>query len=166
MLSTWPMNRVEHTLPPVYDSNCRVLILGSMPSEKSRNLAKYYGHPQNRFWPVLSIVYGEEIGDWKKFALSHHIALWDVIESCDIEASSDSSIKNVRTNDIKKLISGTKITHIYTTGRKAYELYKKHIEPSIGIKATYLSSPSPANATKKIRDLALEYKKIKEVTDE
>lgn len=159
------MNRVKHTLNPVYDSESRVLILGSMPSETSRKMNKYYAHPQNRFWPVLSTLYGEEIGDWKDFVKKHKIALWDVIESCDIEASQDSSIKNARVNDIPKLLAKTKITHIFTLGKSAHVLYKKYIEPVTSIEAVYLPSTSPANAVKKLSDLVEDYKIIKEVTD-
>ena len=119
--------RVLHTLEPIYDENSRVLILGSFPSIKSREKMMYYSHPQNRFWKVMSILFNEEIVDKIDFLLRHNIALWDVIESCEIEGSSDSSIKNIKVNDIKMIVDKTKVVNIFVLGRKAMMLYNKYI---------------------------------------
>ncbi len=139
------MSRVNHSFPPFYDKDSEILILGSFPSVKSREEGFYYMHPQNRFWRILEKVYNTKIVDKKDFLKSNHIALWDVIASCEINNSSDTSIKNIKVNNIKKIIKESNIKEIYTTGKKAYELYNKYIYPKTKIKATYLYSPSPAN---------------------
>lgn len=150
-----------HNLEPIYDKDSKVLILGSFPSVKSREVASYYAHPQNRFWKILESLYNEEIIDKKAFLLKHHIALWDVIASCDIKGSSDTSIKNVKVNDINKIIKTSKIEKIFTTGKKAYNLYNKYLLEETKIEAIYLPSPSPANASMSLEELVNEYKKIK-----
>lgn len=159
------MNRVEHTLKPLYNKKSRTLILGSMPSITSRAKMKYYGHPTNRFWPLLEYIYDTKIIDWQAFILEHHLAMWDVIESCDINASSDSTIKNVRVNDINKLLKETEIENIFVLGKTAYNLYNKYILPITKKEAICLSSPSSANASKKFSDLVEEYRIIKKITD-
>ena len=160
---------VIHTLDPVYDSESIVLILGSIPSIKSRENGFYYAHPNNRFWSTLSKVFNEEIKNTKEdkinFLLKHHIALFDSIKECDIKSSSDSSIKNVIPNDITNILNNSKIKYIFTTGRKSYNIYQKYIYPNTNIKAIYLPSPSPANTPKDIENILYkEYSKIKEVT--
>lgn len=152
--------RVSHTLEPIYDKNSKVLILGSFPSVVSRDKMMYYSHPQNRFWKVLSLIFEEEIEDKKNFVLKHRIALWDVIESCEIHGSSDSSIRNVKPNNIKKILDNSNIKHIFVVGKKAYQLYSKYILNDISIEATCLSSTSPANAVKKLDDLVEEFRII------
>lgn len=152
--------REKHTLEPIYDENSKVLLLGSFPSIKSREKMMYYSHPQNRFWKVLTILFNEEIVDKKEFVLKHNIALWDVIESCEIEGSSDSSIKNIKVNDIKNIVDNTKVVNIFVLGKKAMELYNKYILPDLGIEATLLSSTSPANATKSLENLVDEFSVI------
>ncbi len=144
---------VEHTFGPVYDRQSRILILGSMPSVKSREQQFYYGHPQNRFWKVLSAVLGEaepdSIDDKKAFLLRNHVALWDVIESCDIIGSSDSSIRNVKGNDMQRILDTAQISAIYLNGGKAYELFIKYCRPMIKgreLLLVKLPSTSPANA--------------------
>ena len=153
--------KATHNLKPIYDNSSKVLILGSFPSVKSREVCSYYAHPKNRFWKILSILYEEEIDDKEKFLLKHHIALWDVIASCEIVGSSDASIKNVKVNDIKKIIKASKIEKVFTTGKKAYDLYNKYLRKELGMEAIYLPSPSPANAAMSLDKLVLEYKKIK-----
>ena len=124
---------IVHPITPLYNENSEVLILGSFPSVKSRESGFFYGHPQNRFWKVIASVCGQEIPkniqEKKELLLSHNIAVWDVIQSCDITGSSDSSIKNVVANDISKIVSESKIEKIYTNGKKAYQLYEKYILP-------------------------------------
>lgn len=154
--------RVFHTLEPVFNKKSKVLILGSIPSIKSRELNKYYGHKNNRFWQVMEHLFEDDTQDWKGFLLKYGIALWDVIESCDIEGSSDSSIKNVVVNDIKSLLDKTEINKIFLLGKSAYELYYKYVFDSIKIEGIYLPSPSSANATFSLNDLTREYKIIKD----
>ena len=143
-------SHISHTFLPVYDENSELLLLGSFPSVKSREQGFYYGHPQNRFWKVMAAVYGCEvpqtIEEKKSMLLEHHIAIWDVIDSCDIIGSSDSSIKNVVPADIAGLLPKTKITCIFANGKTAGNLYKKFSEESTGIPAVVLPSTSPANA--------------------
>lgn len=158
------MNRVEHTLEPLYNKESRTLILGSMPSVASRARLKYYGHPSNRFWMILERVYETQITDWKSFILDNHLALWDVIASCDINSSSDASIKNVKVNDIKKLLDNAKIENIFVLGKTAYKLYNKYIFPTIKRSAIVLPSPSSANARMRLEDLVEEYKIIRTLT--
>lgn len=141
---------LQHRIEPVYDKNSKILILGSFPSVKSREECFFYGHPQNRFWKVLSAVLGEElpltIQDKKAMLLENNIALWDVIKSCDIEGSADSSVKNVVANDLRVILEASDIKQIYLNGKKAEELYKKYIFPQIKQTAICLPSTSPANA--------------------
>ncbi len=156
----------QHTLAPCYDQNSEILILGSFPSVKSRESGFYYGHPQNRFWRVLAAVLQDSIpssNDEKKdFLLRHKIALWDVIERCDIAGSSDSSIKNAVYNDIAALIEATNIKHVITSGKLAHSLYTRHIWPCTGIPAVNLPSTSPANAQFSLDKLIQHWKVIKQ----
>lgn len=158
------MDHVVHEIEPVFDSNSEVMILGSFPSVKSREAQFYYGHPRNKFWKVLSGVFNDEEPITKEekidFLLRHRIALWDVIESCDIKGSSDSSITNVKVNDLKKIIEGSNIKRIFVNGDKAYRLYNKYQKDTTGIEAVKLSSTSPANAKMDIQSLILEWSQI------
>lgn len=157
-------NKVYHTFDAFYNSDSEILILGSMPSVKSRELGFYYMHPQNRFWKVLSIVFDEFIGntidDKKHFLSKHKIALWDVIDSCEIVGSSDSSIKNVKANDIKTVLDKSNIKYIYCTGKKSYELYNKYCLKNTSISAVCLFSPSPANCAIPLDEIVENYKVI------
>lgn len=162
--------QVNHTLNPVYDNHSKVLILGSIPSVKSRKVGFYYSHPQNRFWKTLSRVYEEEIGttiqEKVDFLIRHHIALFDVLKSCDISSSSDNSIKNPIPNDLNSILKVADIKAIFTTGKKAYQLYQKYCYPDTKIKAIYLPSTSPANCPHGIDEiLKVTYSKIREFTD-
>ena len=161
MVST---EHLTHPIEPLFDSESRILILGSFPSVKSREVSFYYANPTNRFWPVLAAVYGEEIEDRAAFCHRHHIALWDVIASCDIHASDDSSIRNVTCNNIPPLIEKTKVQRIFTTGRKAWNLFAKYIQTEIP--AESLPSTSSANAALKFDDLCRMYAVIRRYTDE
>ena len=152
---------IVHPLKPIYDKNSKVLILGSFPSVVSRNVGFYYGNKTNRFWKILEILFDEEIIDKKEFCLNHHIALWDVIYSCKIHGSSDSSISDVQVNDINSLISKTNIEVIFTTGSKANSIYTKYIN-DVSIKQIALPSTSSANARIKLEDLVNSYSVIKE----
>lgn len=159
--------KVYHELEPYYNTNSKVLILGSMPSVKSRELKFYYMHPQNRFWKTLAKVYDEDlpssIDDKKDFLKRHKIALWDVIASCNITGSSDSSISNIKVNNINKLLKETNVEKIFTLGRKAYNLYNKYLLPKTKKEALYLPSTSPLYCPKGIDEkLYNEYLKIKD----
>lgn len=141
---------VEHMIDPVYDKNSKILILGSFPSVKSRQQSFFYGHPQNRFWKVIAGVMGcrvpESIDEKKEMLLSHYVAVWDVIESCDIIGSSDSSIKDVKVNEFNRILDSADISKIYANGGKAYELYMKYAIEKTGRDIIKLPSTSPANA--------------------
>lgn len=158
------LQTVVHTIPPLYDSHSRVLLLGSIPSPKSREIGFFYGHPQNRFWRVLAAVLGEEvpqtIEDKRTMCLKHHVALWDTIARCEIAGASDTSIRNAVPNDIGKLVRESEITRIFATGGKSAELYRKLIEPTLHIPITQLPSTSPANAAWSLERLIEAYRVI------
>lgn len=141
---------VLHPFGPLYDENSRVLILGSFPSVKSREQQFFYGHPKNRFWPLLAALTGEKIPrnieEKKQLALKNGIALWDVIASCEIVGSSDSSIRNAKPNDITPILEKTAVRKIFTNGKTADSLYMRYIFPVTGIPSVCLPSTSPANA--------------------
>ena len=152
------MNTVIHPIPPVFDRNSKILILGSFPSVKSREGHFFYHHPQNRFWKtlagVLDVPVPDTIDEKKAFLLSHRIALWDVIASCSIEGSSDSSIRDVVPNDLSPLIKGSKIQKVFCNGKLSYNCYHKYAQPLTGIPAVLLPSTSPANAAWSLDRLA------------
>ena len=141
---------ITHSFKPVYDENSRILILGTLPSVKSRENNFYYGHKQNRFWKLLAYLLDESVPetiDEKKYMLlKNHIGIWDVIQSCDIKGSSDSSIRNVKPTDIRKILETADIKQVYANGNKAGALYKKYHLPLTGMEAITLPSTSPANA--------------------
>ena len=157
---------VMHPIAPIYDKHSTILILGSFPSVKSREEGFFYGHKQNRFWKVVSRVFEEEepktIEEKKALLLRNHIAVWDVIAGCDIEGSSDSTIKNVRPNDLSTILDNAQIKAIYVNGKTAEKYYKKYIEKSINRKAVCLPSTSPANAAWSIEKLLDTWRGIKE----
>ena len=139
-----------HPFPPVYDAESEILILGSFPSVKSREIMFYYGHPQNRFWRVLAAVYNADVplntDEKTRFLLKHHIALWDVLASCEITGSADSSIKNAVPNDLSVILSRADIRRIYTNGKTSEKYYKRFSEEITGRGSVCLPSTSPANA--------------------
>lgn len=160
------MERIIHPFPPVYDENSRILILGSFPSVKSREGEFYYHHPQNRFWKVISGVFNQTppvtIEEKKQLLLCNRIAVWDVIQSCEITGSSDSSIRNVVVNDISFLLKEAGISRIYTNGGTAYQLYRRHLLPITGRESIKLPSTSPANATCSLEALIRQWSCIRE----
>ena len=147
----------KHEFEPLFDSDSQILILGSFPSVKSREEGFYYGHPRNRFWRVLAELLQEEIPqsveEKKEFLKKHHIALWDVIDSCDIMGSSDSSITNVIPTDIPNILARTKIKAIFANGNTAAKWYQKLTEPRTKISPIILPSTSPANAAYSVERL-------------
>lgn len=154
-----------HPIDPVFDKDSRVLILGSFPSVRSREEGFFYGHPQNRFWKVTARVFGEEVPktveEKKAFLLRNHIALWDVIGSCDIEGSSDASIRNATVNDISHILKTARIKAVFLNGRKAYSLYQKYMYPDVKREGICLPSTSPANAMWSVDKLTAEWKQIR-----
>ena len=153
---------VVHPLKPIYNENSKILILGTMPSVISREKNFYYANPHNRFWLLLETIFDVKLNTNEEkinFLLKNNIALWDTIKSCDIEASYDASIKNIKVNDINSLIKKTKIKYIFCTGKKSYDIFNKYIKVNVAV--IYLPSPSSANATYSFAKLISYYQKIK-----
>ena len=163
---------ITHPINPIYDEKSRILILGSFPSVKSREAGFFYGHPQNRFWRVISAVCGEStpitVEEKKEFLLRNKIAVWDVIKSCDVTGSSDSSIKNVVPNDLTLVLNNSTVERIFVNGKKAEQLYNRYIKDVIGREAVCLPSTSPANAAWSIERLteawSKELKAVEKIT--
>ena len=153
---------VTHNFEPIFNKNTNVLILGTMPSPKSREVGFYYSHPQNKFWRILADLFEECVPQTnqqkKQFLLSHKIGLWDVLKSCSIDGADDSSIKNTEPNDLRYILDKADIRAIFTTGKKAQSLYKKYFANKINIPCFALPSSSPANCRfYKFCDLVKEY---------
>lgn len=148
---------IVHPIPPLFNENSKTLILGSFPSVKSREAEFFYGHPQNRFWAVVADIFGEEkpqtVEEKKKLILSNNLALWDVIHSCEIVGSADSTISNVTANDLSIILSNSKVDKIFVNGKTAEKYYNKYTYPKTGIRAVCLPSTSPANAAWSIERL-------------
>jgi hypoxanthine-DNA glycosylase len=163
------MTLVLHPFPPVYDAASRALILGTMPSPVSRAEAFYYAHPRNRFWPVIAAVFDEppplSKEDRIRFAHRWHIAIWDVLASCVIDGAADHTIKSPEPNDLAPLLRAAKITHVFTTGAKAFALYTRYCLPRTGLAATPLPSTSPAHQRISFDDLVAAYRVIKTATE-
>ncbi len=153
-----------HPIPPLFDENSKILILGSFPSVKSREDMFFYAHRQNRFWKVIAGVLGAEVPETveqkRKLLLENNIALWDVIASCDITGSSDSSIKNVVPNDLSLILDNADIKQIFVNGKTAEKYYNKYIKNSIKRNAFTLASTSPANAAWSVDRLIEEWRVI------
>ena len=151
---------IVHPIPPFYNSDSEILILGSFPSVKSRETGFFYGHPQNRFWKVLAALFDEDvpqtIAEKKTFLQRSRIALWDVIGSCEIEGSSDASIRNVVPNDLRIVLDHAPIRTICVNGKTAYRYYEKYMRPKTGREAVCLPSTSPANAAWSLEKLQAE----------
>ena len=158
---------ITHPIEPVYDKASRILILGSFPSVKSREAGFFYGHPRNRFWKVVSSIFEEDIPqtteEKKAFLLRNHIALWDVIASCEIEGSSDASIKSVTPNDINIILAQSDIHAIYVNGKTAFQYYTKYTRRMTGRPAVCLPSTSPANAAWNLELLTEAWQCIRDV---
>ena len=155
--------RVTQEFAPVCDANSKVLILGTAPSRKSREAGFYYGHPQNRFWKLLAALLEEEVPqtteEKKAFLLRNGIALHDVIHSCDIIGSSDSSIRNVEPAELERILAVTGKIPVICNGSTSYKLYQKYQEKKLGIKAIQMPSTSPANAAWSLERLKEEWRK-------
>lgn len=159
-----PRIRVTHEFSALYDKESRVLMLGSIPSPKSREVGFYYGHPQNRFWKVMAEVLGEDVPETipqkKAMLKKHHVALWDVLESCTIIGASDTSIEDAIPNKISALVKKSKVTRIFCTGATAHKLYQKYCAGEVGIDAIKLPSTSPANCAVSLDKLVKAYRAI------
>ena len=157
---------IQHPIPPVYDRHSTILILGSFPSVKSRDVGFFYGHPQNRFWKVVAAVFGQSVpqtvDEKRAFLLRTGVALWDVIQSCDIVGSSDSSIRNVVPNDLTPILEQARIRQIFVNGKKAMSLYQRYLADQTGRAAICLPSTSPANASWNLERLIQAWQVIRE----
>ena len=146
-----PTSCIEHPIPPTWDRDSEILILGSFPSVKSREIGYFCGHPQNRYWRVLAVVFEDVCPatneEKRAYLLRHHVAAWDVIASCEIAGSSDSSIRNVTANDLSIILEGADIRQIYCNGQTSYRLYNRYLLPVTNRPAVCLPSTSPANAS-------------------
>lgn len=164
-----PYEHIEHPFAPLFDEECRILILGSLPSVKSREQMFFYGHKQNRFWPLLARIFHEPvpqtIEEKKSLALRHHIAMWDTIYSCDIIGSSDSSIKNVVPTDLSRILEHSKVTKVFCNGKTSGKYYQKFQEKKLGIPAVTLPSTSPANAAWNLEKLESEWKILRDYVE-
>lgn len=156
---------IIHPIPPLFNEESETLILGSFPSVKSREAAFFYGHPQNRFWTVVAEIYGynkpQTVEEKTKLILENKLAMWDVIESCEIEGSADSTISNVTANDLSIILENSKVDRIFVNGKTAEKYYKKYTYPKTEIKAICLPSTSPANAAWNIERLVEAWQIIK-----
>ena len=160
---------IIHPLEPFYRNDSKILILGSFPSVKTREYGFFYGHPQNRFWRVMEVLFKEElsgdIDERKDFLASQKIALYDSIYQCDIIGSSDASIKNVVASDLSKIIESADIREVFLNGNTSYKYYKKYHEKNLELEGVKLPSTSPANARYRLDDLVNEWKEILKYLD-
>ena len=160
---------VVHPFDPIYDARCRILILGTMPSRQSRSRGFYYAHPQNRFWQVLAKVFQVDppVGPDEKtrLLLDHHIALWDVLHSCAIDGSADSSIRQPQANDLSLILDRCPIAWILANGQTAGRLYERHIRPLTGRPCRALPSTSPANARCSLADLCVSWQVLASLSE-
>ena len=166
-MNLWGEKMIVHPFPPLYNKDSGILILGSFPSVKSREQMFFYGHPQNRFWKVISAVFEgdvpETIEEKKQLLLKNGIALWDVIASCEITGSSDSSIRNVVVNDISKILEEGDIKQIFVNGKTAEKYFNKYTKAQIKRDAVCLPSTSPANAAWSVEKLVKEWNVVKRI---
>ena len=155
---------IHHPFAPVFDSTSRVLVLGTFPSVQSRANAFYYGHPQNRFWPMLAALFGtvvpSSVEEKTALLLTHHVALWDVLASCDIAGSADGSIRNPVPNDLSELLGQAPIRAVFANGQTAAALYRRWSQPQTGLPMIALPSTSPANARCTLETLIAAWKPL------
>jgi len=160
---------ITHTFAPIYDENSKILILGTMPSPKSRQVGFYYSHPQNRFWKTIANVLNASFPTTTEekitFLRTNQIAIWDVLSSCKISGADDSSIKDAVVNDFTPIFETADIQAVFTTGKKATALFKKHCEDKYGFKSIYLPSTSPANCKISQQELAYAYKIVSDTLE-
>lgn len=162
--------RIVHRIQPVFDERSRVLVLGTMPSPKSREAGFYYGHPQNRFWKVLGALFDEPEPRTNEertaLLLAHRIALWDVLASCTIVGASDASIADPVPNDLTRIAAVAPLRAVFTTGSKAASLYERHCAAMLpNVPHTALPSTSPANARMRLADLVEAYRPLRDAVE-
>ena len=159
---------IQHPIPPFFDKDSTILILGSFPSVKSREQMFFYGHPQNRFWKVAAAVFEQDvpqnIAEKKEFMKRNKIAMWDVIGACEIEGSADSTIKDVVPNDLSRILNTADIREIYVNGKTAEKYYNRYTKEVTGRPAVCLPSTSPANAAWTLEKLTDAWKVIREIS--
>ena len=158
---------LKHPFPPLYDESSRILILGSFPSVKSREMMFFYGHPQNRFWRVLARVFESDtvpmtVEERSTFLLKHRVAVWDVFASCEIQGSADSTIRRAEVNDLTPIFETAAIDAIYVNGKTAKQYYDRYLRDRIGRDAICLPSTSPANAAWSLERLSKAWSIIKQ----
>ena len=157
---------IHHPIPPFYDKNSKILILGSFPSVKSREQMFFYGHPQNRFWKVAAAVFEQDvpqnIEEKKDFLKCNNIAMWDVIGACEIEGSADSTIRDVVPNDLSLILDTADIRAIFVNGKTTEKYYNKYTKDMTGRPTVCLPSTSPANAAWTLEKLTDAWKVIRE----
>ena len=155
---------ILHPLKPLYNKDSKILILGSFPSVKTREYGFFYGHPQNRFWPIMEGLFNQtlstNIDERRYFLLNHHIAVYDSIYQCDIIGSSDASIQNVIPTDLAIIFKNANIQQVFCNGATSYKYYQKYHAKKSGIKGIKLPSTSPANARYRLEDLLEEWRQI------
>lgn len=155
---------VTHNIEPFFEPNSRVLLLGSMPSVASRAAGFFYAHPQNRMWRVLAEIYSEAVpsteAEKRELLSSHNLAMWDVLQSCEIEGSMDSSIKSAVPNDISRILNTGDIRAIFTTGGAAEKYYRRLVYPTTLLPSRPLPSTSAANARMSLEALVEHYREI------
>ena len=160
------LERITHPIPPFYNENSKILILGSFPSVKSREQMFFYGHPQNRFWRVLAGIFNKDVPetteDKKRLLDETNVALWDVLAECEIKGSADSTIKNAKANNLDRILKTADIRFVYTNGKTAEKYYNKYMSKIYDVKMVSLPSTSPANAAKSLEKLVEEWKIIKD----
>ncbi len=158
--------KVVHEFAPLFDKGSKVLVLGTIPSPKSREQGFYYGHPRNRFWKVAARVFGEPepvtIAEKKVLAARNHMAIWDVLASCVIQGAEDASIREPVANDLDVILQKADIRAIFTTGKKAADLYRKYCEPKYGRPCIMLPSTSPANCRMGEDELVARYRVLRD----
>ena len=158
------LTHVTHVFPPLFDERCSALILGSIPSPKSREQGFYYGHPQNRFWRVMAAVWQEPcpvtIEEKSALMLRHHTALWDTLEACDIIGAGDSTVKDPVPTDLEYLLRRAPIKRVFTTGAAADRFYRLFHQQKTGIPSVRLPSTSPANCAVSLEQLIEAYRVI------
>lgn len=153
---------VIHEIEPVWNTESRILFLGTMPSPASRLAGFYYMHPRNRFWPVMKKIFSvtlPSVNERRTFLLQNNIALWDVLCRCDIDGAQDSSIKNAVPNNFTQILNESKISRIFCTGKTALSLYEKLCAKNYSVPYEGLPSTSPANASWTLEKLCEEYRK-------
>lgn len=160
-----PAQTVVHSVDPIWSADARVLILGTMPSPASRQAGIPYAHPQNRFWPVIAALFGEEDPKTpegrRALAQRHHLALFDVIRSCTIAGASDASIKDVVPQDIPGFVAGTHIQHVALTGGTALRYYRRLLASKVDLPYQGFPSTSPANARWRLPQLVEAYAPVR-----